>query len=84
MQYQHPDNEFLSKLDAAPAYTSPHGTDEDIREKLKPLSTTKWRLEGNILKCKTDMGELVQRIPTNQILVGIDKNNLPVFKTIEV
>lgn len=84
MQYQHPDSEFLASVDAAPAFTSSHGTDEDIRAKLKPLSTTDWKLEGNKLTCMTDMGPLVQRIPTDKILIGIDNNNLPVFKTIEV
>ena len=56
---------------------------DDISKKLKPLKPHSWRLEGNKLIAKTDVGELVNYIPTNYILVGTDKQGLPKFEEIK-
>ena len=62
----------------------PHGTDDDIRNNMNRPLPNSWKLEGNQLKGMTDMGELVQTIPTNKILVGVDKKGLPIFRDIVV
>lgn len=58
----------------------PHGTAEDIRANLKRLDCSGWRLEGNLLKCDTDMGELCQTIDPSYILLGVDESGLPIFR----
>lgn len=64
-----------------PAHTSHGVTLDDITEKLQPLKARSWRLEGNRLIAKTDMGDVVNYIPPNYIMTGIDKdNNLPILK----
>jgi hypothetical protein len=62
----------------------PHGTEEDIRANLKPLTPSKWRLEGNKLIAETDMGELVNYIPTDYIMKGVDEQGLPILKKIGI
>lgn len=59
-----------------------HGAGDDISKNLKKLEPTNWQLEGNVLKADTEWGELVQTIPTDYILDGVDENNLPKFKKI--
>lgn len=64
-----------------PSHTS-HGINlEDLSEKLRPLKARSWRLEGNRLIAKTDVGEIVNYIDPGVIMTGVD-NNLPVFKRI--
>jgi hypothetical protein len=65
-----------------PSSTSHNVTPEEIRARMKRLTTTRWRLAGNQLTCDTEMGELVQTIPTNYILTGEDSEGLPTFKKI--
>lgn len=81
-KYYHPDTDFIRKLGAAPPVAIPHGTDEDIRDKLTPLKPNSWKLEGNKLTGMTEMGLLVQMIPTDYILTGTDEKGLPVFKKV--
>lgn len=59
-----------------------HGYPDEIRENLKRLQPKTWRLEGNKLTGDTEMGPLVQFIPTNYLLTGTDDNGLPVFKKV--
>ena len=54
-----------------------HGTDEDIRNNLKRLMPSSWRMEGNELIGMTEWGELRQTIPTDYICVGTTKDGLP-------
>lgn len=61
---------------------SAHGTDDDIRAKLKPMKFTNWRTEGNLLIADGPEGRLAQRIPTDYICEGTDENNLPILKKI--
>ena len=60
----------------------PHGTEEDIADKMERLMPNEWRLEGNVLIGKTKYGTLAQNIPPNYILVGTRDNGLPKFKKI--
>lgn len=67
---------------ARPTHT-PHGiTSENINEHMRELRPDSWRLEGNVLRGMTEMGELVQTIPTDYILTGTDEKGLPVFKKV--
>lgn len=60
-----------------------HGVNaEDLSEHMKELKPNQWRLEGNQLIGMTDMGELVQNIPTDYILTGTDDKGLPVFEKV--
>lgn len=60
-----------------------HGTEEDIKKKLKPLKMKNWRMEGNKLICDTPKGKLVNFLPTNVICVG-EENGLPKLQKIKV
>lgn len=66
-----------------PSHTSHGATPDDIRDKLRPLHVRSWRLEGNRLVAKTDMGDVVNYIDPRYIMTGVDANNLPVFKRLE-
>jgi len=62
-----------------------HGIDtKDISKNLKRLNTTNWKLEGNTLTAETEMGKLVQKIPTDYVLIGEDSEGLPILKKIVV
>ncbi len=62
-----------------------HSVNQDtISSALKQLRPHTWRLEGNQLRGMTDMGELVQTIPTDYILTGTDDNGLPIFKKVDI
>lgn len=60
----------------------PHGTPDVIQDNIRHLRPHSWRLEGNQLIGKTDMGPLVQTISTDYICMGSDENGLPIFKRI--
>lgn len=65
-----------------PSHT-PHGTEQDIQANLSSVKPRNWRQEGNRLIADTDWGELVQLIPVDYLLDGIDERGLPKFKRIE-
>lgn len=65
-----------------PPTHDPHGTDKDIKENMKPLRPTKWRQEGNKLIGDTEMGRVVQFVPTDMILQGTDEKGLPILKKV--
>lgn len=74
---------WFEKHGAAPPSHTPHGVSaDDLGEKLKPVKIRSWRLEGNRLVAKTDMGELVNYIDPGVIMTGVDERNLPIFKRI--
>lgn len=60
-----------------------HGTEDEIRSNLKPVNPRNWRQQGNLLFADTDLGELVQTIPVDYLLDGVDDRGLPKFKKIE-
>lgn len=68
---------------ATPPTSEDHGTIEEIRSNLRPANPTNWRQEGNKLIADTDFGPLVNHIPTDHILTGVDDKGLPVFRIIE-
>lgn len=56
---------------------------DDIAKRVEKLSPTNWRLEGNKLIADTEMGPLINYIPTDYILTGVE-NNLPILKKIGI
>lgn len=77
------DDDWYRKHNVEPPGKTAHGiTPDEIQEKLIPLKPHSWRLEGNKLIAKTDMGELINFIPTDYILTGTDENGLPTFRKI--
>jgi hypothetical protein len=76
------EKEMYERWGVTPPSHEPHGTDKEIRKNLSKLEPTDWRLEGNKLIYKTEMGEVAQFIPTNYILEGTDSKGLPKFKKV--
>lgn len=82
MNYHHPDSDFFRKLGVPIPNSAAHGTDEDIRAKLKPMKFTTWRTEGNLLIGDGPAGKFVQKIPTDYICKGTDDKGLPILEKI--
>lgn len=81
-QYYHPDTDQFRKWDVPLPTAESHGTEQELSENMKQLLPSEWRLEGNKLIGKTEMGELVQTIPTDYILEGTDSKGLPKFRKV--
>lgn len=77
------DNWYRKQGQEPPERISHDLTPDDISERVKPLNPTNWRQEGNKLIADTDMGKLVQFIPTNLLFNGVDKNGLPILTKIK-
>lgn len=73
----------FEKWKKTPPSVAEHGTEAEIKEKMTKLMPNSWRLEGNKLIGDTDVGPLVQLIPTDYILKGTDKKGLPIFEKIK-
>lgn len=67
----------FEKWGKLPPTVEGHGTDQDIRENMKVALPTQWRLEGNQLIGQTELGKIVQTIPTDYILHGTTDDGLP-------
>lgn len=71
------DLKFYDKLGIDRPSQEQHG-----EVQLERLSTANWRMEGNALKCDTPSGTLVQMLPTDVVMTGVDDKGLPIFKRI--
>lgn len=67
-------------LGVVPPQSFPHGSDDDIRENMQVAKAKRWFQRGNELVAETDLGEVVNFIPTDMMLTGVDENNLPILK----
>lgn len=76
-KYYHPDTDYWREYEIKPPEATAHGTEEEILSNLKQLKPNTWHLEGNKLIGMTEMGKLVQFIPTDYICTGTDSNGLP-------
>ena len=76
------EKEMYERWGKNPPTHDPHGTAEDIKENLKPIRPTKWRQEGNKLIGDTEMGRVVQFVPTDMMLQGTDEKGLPILKKV--
>lgn len=73
--------DWYARNNLKPPETIDHNlTPDDIGERVQRAVIKSWRQEGNHLIADTDIGEVVNVLPTNLILTGTDKNNLPTFK----
>lgn len=75
--------EQYEKWGKTPPKSQDHGTDEEIARRMTKLLPHSWRLEGNKLIGETSMGTLVQYIPTDYILVGVE-DGLPKLKKVAI
>jgi hypothetical protein len=83
MKYYHPQSDFYNKLKLPVPEAISHGTEEDVSKRLVKLEAKSWRLEGNKLIAETEMGPVVNLIPTDYIMRGIDSNGLPILDKIK-
>lgn len=83
-KYWHPETDAFRKMGAPLPVANVHGTDEQIRERLKPMKVDKWELQGNTLIGYADGVKMAQQIPTDMILLGTDENNLPILQKIDL
>lgn len=84
MQFSEDQLKWYDKVGKARPTHIPHGiTSENINEHMKRLMPNKWELKGNLLIGETEMGPLVQRIPTDYILTGTDDQGYPIFAKVE-
>ena len=83
-KYYHPDTDTFRKLGMPIPKSFAHGTDEDIRSKLKPMQFKNWHTEGNLLIGDGPEGRMVQKIPTNYICKGTDDRGLPILEKIVI
>jgi len=75
---------FAMNEDEIVPVSDQHGvTPDDIASKLKPLNPQNWRQSGNRLIADTEIGEVVNIIPTDYILTGV-KDGKPVLTKISV
>lgn len=82
-RYFHPDTDFYRKvLNLTPPDAVAHITEDELAQNMKQLKPNSWTLKGNQLEGMTDMGRLVQTIPTDYILEGTDDEGLPVFRKV--
>jgi len=75
---------FYRKHGKEPPKHIPHGTEDDIKDSMVMLKPTRWWQEGNELKGETELGITTTFLPTDTLLVGTDKEGLPIFKKIVV
>jgi hypothetical protein len=86
MQTQ-PNSQFLKEdgsldyeaLGVEPPKHEDHGTDQDIRNNMQRATPIRWFQRGNELVAETELGELVNFIPTDMQLTGVDENNQPIL-----
>lgn len=55
-----------------------------LSEQLIPGNPTNWRMEGNELCYDTTFGPMRQRMPTDVLMTGLDKDGMPILKRIKL
>lgn len=82
-KYYHPQTDFFVKRNLPPPTTVSHGLEDDIREKVTSVNPINWRMEGaGKLVADTDVGRLVQFVPTDLICTGTDSQGKPILAKI--
>lgn len=71
-------------LGVEPPKHQEHGTDADIRNNMQRATPIRWFQRGNELVAETELGELVNMIPTDMMLTGVDDKNMPILKKIDL
>ncbi len=81
--YFHPDSDFYRKvLKTDPPKTTSHVTEDDVMRNMTKLTPNSWHLEGNQLIGMTQVGKLVQTIPSGYICKGSDSAGLPILEKV--
>ena len=75
---------FYRKHGKEPPKVFEHGTEADIKAGMVELKPTRWWQEGNELKGETELGITTTLLPTDTILVGVDEDNLPIFRKVVI
>jgi len=83
-KYYHPDTDLYRKLGIEAPDSTLHGTEEEIKEQMSKYTPINWKLSGNKLIAYTEIGKVMQKIPTDYICYGIDEKGLPILKKIVV
>lgn len=82
-RYYHPQHDYFRKNNLPIPEVFSHGTEEDIRAKLKPLKLSNWRMEGpGCLVADSEVGKVVNHINPSFICTGTDTEGLPVLTRI--
>jgi hypothetical protein len=76
------DDKWYEKKGVTPPSHQPHLTLDDLTARLTPLKLHSWRQDGNKLIGQSEMGEVVNFLPTDVMLTGTDDKGLPVFKKV--
>jgi hypothetical protein len=75
------DDRWYTSRGLTPPEHISHGlTVDDISKRVVNVNARNWRAEGNRLIADTDVGPLIQFIPTSHIFTGIDDQGLPTFR----
>ena len=77
-------NSFYEKHGKTPPSQEIHGSIEDIRKYQKPMEISNWRMQGNQLMGDTGFGKVVNNIPTDYIMVGVDNDGKPILEKIVI
>jgi hypothetical protein len=79
-QYLNPDGSLnYDALGITPPTSQGHGTEADIRANMQRATPIRWFQRGNELVADTDLGEVVNLLPTDIHLTGVDDRNLPIL-----
>lgn len=82
--YYHPDADFWRKYKIEAPEAISHGVEDTASNPLSdqiPKNTViSYVLEGNKLTAQTDLGEVVNFLPTEFILHGVDNNGHPILR----
>jgi hypothetical protein len=85
-KYYHPDKDWYVKHKVAPPEAISHGVEDTLKnplsEQIPKNRVSKWHLSGNKLIAQTELGEVVNIIPPEYVMRGVDKNNLPILEKI--
>ena len=73
---------LYEKWGKTPPTSDAHGDEETIRKNMVRLKPRNWKLQGNQLTADTEFGPLVNYIPTDYVLEGVDEDGLPKLRKI--
>lgn len=87
-----PNNQYLNAdgslnyqaLGVEPPKHFDHGSDADIRANMQRATPIRWFQRGNELVAETELGEVVNFLPTDMQLTGVDKDNLPILTKLDI
>ncbi len=83
-QYYHPDTDFWRKYKIEAPEAISHGIEDTaanpLSDQIPKNKIISYTLEGNKLIAQTDLGEVVNYIPTEYILHGVDDKGQPILR----